>query len=109
MHVPSQPLMRSLLSQSLTPTGSSQSLSDFSGPGMPRIASLHLITQSTSDQPLFYFWLTLSTVDVSNPILRAGNVNAREWCNRGICLEPSRCAAQRRNGGERREAYSVPA
>ena len=53
MHVPSQPLMRSLLSQSLTPTGSSQNLSVFSGPGVLRIASLHLITQSTLDQPLF--------------------------------------------------------
>jgi len=45
--------MRSLLSQSLTPTGSSQNLSVFSGPGVWRIASLHLITQSTSDQPRF--------------------------------------------------------
>jgi len=45
--------MRSLLSQSLTPARSSQSLPDFSGPGVPRIAPLHLITQPTSDQPRF--------------------------------------------------------
>jgi len=45
--------MRSLLSQSLTPANPSQGLPDFSGPGVPRIAPLHLITQSTSDQPLF--------------------------------------------------------
>jgi hypothetical protein len=46
-------LMRPLLSQSLTPTGSSQNLSVFSGLSVPRIASLHLITQSTSAQPRF--------------------------------------------------------
>ncbi len=53
MHVPSQPLMRSLLSQSLTPTCPLQNLSVFSGPGIQRITPPNLITQSTSDQPLF--------------------------------------------------------
>jgi hypothetical protein len=53
MHVPSQPLMRPLLSQSLTPAHSSQSLPVFSGPGVHWIAPLNLVTQSTSDQPLF--------------------------------------------------------
>jgi len=53
MHVPSQPLMRPLLSQFLTPACPSQSLPDFSGPGIHWIAPLNLVTQSTSDQPLF--------------------------------------------------------
>jgi hypothetical protein len=53
MHVPSQPLMRPLLSQSLTPAYPSQSLPVFSGPGIRQIAPPNLVTQSTSDQPLF--------------------------------------------------------
>ncbi len=53
MHVPSQPLMRPLLSQFLTPTCPSQGLSVFSGPGVHWITPLNLATQSTSDQPLF--------------------------------------------------------
>ena len=46
-HAPSQPLMRSLLSQSQAPTGTSQALSVFSGLVAVRISSATLITQPT--------------------------------------------------------------
>jgi hypothetical protein len=73
------PLMRSLLSQSLTPTNPRRSVGFFrSGRLASRLA--RLITQSTSD------WLsiivpTLSTVDASKVTRVMRKVNAKFWCN----------------------------
>jgi hypothetical protein len=89
MHVPPQPLMRSLLSQSLTPTSPSQNQSVFSGPGALRIASPDgsLSLLRTGDCLLKP---TLSAVDARNPNVRRVNVNAEDWCKERKFSEPRR-------------------
>src|SRR5579859_2242878 len=77
------PLMRSLLSQSQTPTDPRRSVGFFRSGGLASRPA-RLITQSTSD------WLsiivpTLSTVDAS--YLNRGfiKVNAKFWCKQLLC------------------------
>src|SRR5215468_5684781 len=99
MHVPSQPLMRSLLSQSLTPTTPRRYRRFF----RVRVSdeSLHR-TESPSLLRISYCLLkpTLSAIDASHPKRERGNVNAEDWCNCTIflhepeCIFPAKIAAQ---------------
>ena len=85
MHVPSQPLMRSLLSQSQTPTLPRRNRRFF----RVRVSSesLHR-TESPSLLRTSYGLLkpTLSAIDASHPKRERRNVNAQDWCNGNIFL-----------------------
>ena len=73
------PLMRSLFSQSQTPTAPRRAVGFFRS-GCPSGCPAWLITQFTSGQ-LFYL-LSLSTVDGSYLNRAFINVNANYWCSR---------------------------
>src|SRR5215467_961188 len=81
MHVPSQPLMRSLLSQSLTPTIPRRYRRFFrvrvSDELLHRTESPSLLrTGNDLLKP------TLSAIDASHPKRERRNVNAEDWCKR---------------------------
>ena len=91
MHVPPQPLMRSLLSQSLTPTPPRRVRRFF----RVRVSceSLHR-TESPSLLRTGYCLLkpTLSAIDASNPKREGEKVNAEDWCKRRYFLQAPTCA-----------------
>jgi hypothetical protein len=112
MHVPSQPLMRSLLSQSLTPTAPRRVRRFFRV--RASCESLHW-TESPSLLRTGYCLLkpTLSAIDASNPKREGEKVNAEDWCKRRYFLQAPICAipakiAVLRGATDRKSCYPQP-